>query len=216
MEENSIVDKPKRNRRSGSKKGTPFEREICRRLSMWWSQDDPNGVTDSVFWRTSQSGGWATTRAKAGKKGSLQCSDLHAIDPAGDPLIKLALIELKKGYMGDTIHDLLDRPERYAKQQYEEWIAKAEEDRQRAGSYYWMLIHMRDRREPLVWMPAGLIDALSDAAFELDASIEWSALIYLPSGIHIGGMPLSRFFTCITPSIVREVLARQEKVEKGL
>ena len=47
----------------GKAKGSSFEREIARILSLWWSK----GTRDDIFGRTMSSGAWGTQRAKAGK-----------------------------------------------------------------------------------------------------------------------------------------------------
>lgn len=134
-------------------KGSDFERQFCRRLSLWWTA----GEDDSIFWRTSQSGGRATTRAKAGKRADRHCGDLCAIDPIGEPLLRLISWELKRGYNRATFHELLDKPAQAKPPLYQEWFAKAESDRERAGAVYWALVHKRDRREPLLVTQAPLI-----------------------------------------------------------
>lgn len=138
-------------------KGQDFERLCCKQLSLWWTGDDNN---DTVFWRTSNSGGRATTRARAGKKANLHCGDIGAIDPIGEPLLRVISWELKRGYGKATIHDLLDKPAKATEQIYEAWFAKAERDRQRSGALYWALVHKRDRHEPLIWLPMELMNAL--------------------------------------------------------
>ena len=135
-------------------KGQDFERLLCKQLSLWWS----NGEDDNIFWRTSNSGGRATTRAKAGKKANIHCGDIGVIDPIGEPLLRVISWELKRGYSRATIHDLLDKPDKAKTQIYEEWFTKAERDRQRSGALYWALVHKRDRREPLIWLPMALMN----------------------------------------------------------
>src|SRR5271166_5739903 len=101
-------------------KGSQFERDICRKLSLWWTQDQspPN---DAVFWRTSNSGGRATTRKKLGKKTKGQYGDITAIDPIGQPLIDFVTIEIKRGYNKASIIDLLDKQGK-GTSQYEKWF----------------------------------------------------------------------------------------------
>ncbi len=130
-------------------KGSGFEREICKILSRWWS----DGEDDGIFWRTSQSGGRATTRAKQGRKTKNSCGDVCAIDPVGQPLLDLITVEIKRGYSSSSIQDLLDKGPRAAKQTYEKWIEKAILDSRQASSFSWMLIVKRDKRESLVLFP---------------------------------------------------------------
>lgn len=53
-------------------KGNSFEREICKKLSLWLS----NNKMDDVFWRTSNSGGRYTSRKKVGKTTENQIGDI--------------------------------------------------------------------------------------------------------------------------------------------
>lgn len=132
-----------------AQKGSSFEREFAKKLSLWWT----NGEDDFIFWRTSQSGGRATTRAKSGRKANLHCGDIGAVDPRGEPLLKWFSFELKRGYGRSTIQDLLDTTVDAKQSKYEEWIVKADRDRDRAGAMFWALIHRRDRKEPLLFLP---------------------------------------------------------------
>src|SRR3954464_11883516 len=87
-------------------KGASFERDLCKRLSLWWT----DGERDDVFWRTSQSGGRATSRTKKGKKTKNSYGDICAVDPIGQPLLDLITFEVKRGYNKDSFTDLLDKP----------------------------------------------------------------------------------------------------------
>ena len=85
-------------------KGAKFEREISKALSRWWTE----GERDDIFWRTSQSGGRATTRKKQGKSTKNQDGDICATDPIGQPLLDITTIELKVGYKSWNIKELND------------------------------------------------------------------------------------------------------------
>lgn len=138
----------------GKRKGGKFEREICKRLSLWWS----DGEDDSIFWRTHSSGGRATQRAKKGKKTTGQDGDVGAIHPSGKPLIDLVSIELKCGYNKTAdLHGLIDKLDSSAPTQYEMWIDQAIRSHQNAGSFSWLIIHQRTRKEPLVIVPQKLM-----------------------------------------------------------
>ncbi len=131
-------------------KGANFERDFCRRLSLWWS----GGEYDDLFWRTSNSGGRATVRAKKGKGTKNQYGDICATDPAGDSLMALLTFELKRGYNRATIHDVLDAPHRAADPTYGKWVTQARDSHKVAGSVSWALVVKRDRRDALILMPA--------------------------------------------------------------
>lgn len=208
----------KRKRARGGKKGFPFEREMARRLSLWWT----GGDNDNVLWRTAQSGGRATTRAKAGKNSRVHCSDLCAIDPVAEPLMRALCIELKKGYSKETIHDLLDKPTRAKRQKYEEWFDKAERDRLRAGALYWVIIHMRDRREPLIWMPAELANNLiATEVLNTDNSVcctgpcrgVLSATVSLGDGRVVCCETLHAFLEGVTPARLLAILKEATRTE---
>jgi hypothetical protein len=90
----------------GKRKGARQEREVCRELSLWAT----NGERTDVFWRSSQSGGRATTHLKVGRKLLTQAGDVSAIDPIGVMLLRLVIIEIKhyrdlqihQGFLQDT------------------------------------------------------------------------------------------------------------------
>lgn len=192
---------------NGSRKGAAWERSLCRRLSEWWT----NGERDDCFWRTSQSGGRATSRAKAGKKADLHCGDICALDEEGAPLLRVISVEAKRGYNKHTIHDLLDKPLRGKPATYTEWFAKAERDRQRAGALYWLLIHMRDRREPLVWMLQEFacrlvaLDALDGCHLHACVSTGYGETVYCET--------LAAFLTGVKPTHILTIL--KEATEKA-
>ncbi len=132
-----------------SSKGPNYEREICDQLSGWWT-----GNGDArVFWRSSGSGGMATRRNRRGKKTTIHCADVCAIDPVGDPLMGLLAIEIKRGYSKFSFQDLLDKKAKAALQEYEEWILQAEAARANADARHWLIILRRNARDPLVLFP---------------------------------------------------------------
>lgn len=135
-------------------KGSNFEREICKQLSLWWS----GGETDDIFWRTAGSGARAKTRSKVGKKTFGQYGDVQATDPVGQPLIDLCSIEIKRGYSKSTIADLIEKPANAAKQEYEKFFEQAEQDAKNGGMPYWMVIVKRDRKDIMVYIPYELYE----------------------------------------------------------
>ena len=72
-------------------KGQAFERLISRRLSLWLS----GGDNANLLWRSSQSGGRATTLRKSGTDLSVHAGDLSAIDPAGFDFTNTFFVECK-------------------------------------------------------------------------------------------------------------------------
>lgn len=136
-----------------AKKGGSFEREICKILSLWWTQE--NAVPrDDVFWRTAGSGARATTRRKSGKQTFGQCGDIQAVDQAvGQPLLDLISIELKRGYPKASIQDILDKTPTSKTPQLEQFFLQAEADSLAANTVSWALILRRDRHVPVIYIP---------------------------------------------------------------
>ena len=136
---------------NGHRKGSSFEREICKTLSEWWSQDTEGTARDDVFWRASQSGGRATQRAKSGKRTSGSYGDIAAVDPVGFPLLAVFTLELKRGRSHGDIGDMLDMPLKgYKERPFEKTLTQAVGSHKLAGSLSWLLISQRDRRRCLV------------------------------------------------------------------
>lgn len=92
-------------------KGSSFEREVSKLLSLWFSE----GKRDDLFWRTPGSGGRATSRNKAGKSTKGQYGDIFASDIEGKILEDNWNIELKTGYSKKSKKDLTDKKGKRAK-----------------------------------------------------------------------------------------------------
>jgi hypothetical protein len=74
----------------GKGKGSAFEREVCKALSLWVSA----GRKEDLFWRSAMSGGRATV---AQRRGALvrQAGDICAVEQAGHSLTSAWYIECK-------------------------------------------------------------------------------------------------------------------------
>ncbi len=162
-------------------KGSAFEREVCKKLSLWWT----NSERDDVFWRSSNSGGRATARGKTGKRTAGSYGDVAAIDPVGKPLLELCTIEIKRGYSTKTPYDLIDKRDGAAIQQWEEWIIKAVRDSQLAGVPYWMLITKRDQRLTTMFMPFDLFSMLIWYSTAPDDSIRLAVEVRAKEPIYV-------------------------------
>jgi hypothetical protein len=149
-----------------SGKGSSFEREICKKLSLWFT----NGANDCVFWRSSNSGGRATVREKVGKKTQGQYGDIACIDPIGLPLLQHTNIELKRGYNQASPMSIIDAPATAKRQLFEEFIRQSHKDSIRSGAKTWWLIHKRDRRETMIYFPSEIYPKyrIPSAVFLLD------------------------------------------------
>ena len=70
----------------GKAKGSSYEREIAKKLSLWLTA----GKRNDCIWRTSNSGGQATVT-----KFDTQCGDLHAVRPEAQKFFDTFSLELK-------------------------------------------------------------------------------------------------------------------------
>lgn len=140
-------------------KGADYERSVCKLLSLWLTR----GRDDDQLWRSSQSGGRATSRAKKGKKTKGHAGDTVATGKWGRRLLRLVTLEIKRGYnQRANVHTVLDlRPKQDAEQVYEEWIWQAYLASVRAGTPHWMIIHRRDGRDASVFLPYKLWNQLT-------------------------------------------------------
>jgi hypothetical protein len=124
-------------------KGSSYERQLCKQLSLWWSK----GTNDDWFWRSSQSGGRATTRRKSGKSTVNAAGDICAMCPEGQRFLNVVTIEAKRGYTSATLSDLVEKK---SGSLYHGFIEQARTSALEAATTYWLLIHKRDRRPAIV------------------------------------------------------------------
>jgi len=127
-------------------KGSNFEREICKKLSLWAAE----GKRDDIFWRTSQSGGRATQRRKFGIDTVNSCGDISLLDnhfKLGKILMDKILIELKRGYSSMDVLDLLDKS---ANKLVLSWYSKARREADESGRKYVWIIFRRNRRNSVI------------------------------------------------------------------
>lgn len=141
-----------------SQKGSNFEREMCKRLSLWWT----NKARDDIFWRSDGSGARATARRKQGKSTANSCGDIAILDPLGKPLVDAITFELKRGYPRTSFADAFDASPRAKAQQWQEFLAQSYLAHREAGSRHWMLISRRNQREALCFFPWELLQELRE------------------------------------------------------
>lgn len=96
-------DQKKSHRVNGSRKGSAFERKICKELSLWYSREKH----DDWFWRTSGSGARATTRQKKGQNSVSGHGDIGATCPEAQELLHHLCFEIKCGYNDVDLFSLI-------------------------------------------------------------------------------------------------------------
>lgn len=152
-----------------SKKGSQFEREICKVLSLWWSDQE----RDDLFWRTPGSGARATVRRKQGKQTTDATADLMATHKSAKPLTKSCLFEMKRGYSdkhkivknkktkklsvrkvsyGLEVLSILDKKPQHKDPILLQWWKKVEEERIATRRKYSFIIFRRDAKESCIVM----------------------------------------------------------------
>lgn len=189
-------------------KGGDFERSFCRELTAWWTDGE---FADVLFWRTAMSGGRATTRKKKGQKtNQAHCGDIAAIDAQGKPLTELVTFELKRGYRGCNLHDLLDRTNKSATPVLYEWIDQARTAARSAGSPFWAIVHRRDRRAAMILTPTKLFEKLyggpcGEPRIELTLVVRDQDDHTRAKDLMITAMPLDEFFRQVGPADVEKV-----------
>lgn len=129
-------------------KGNNFEREISKKLSLWWSENK----RDDIFWRTQSSGAFYTIRKKFGKQLSTQYGDIQAIDKDGQPFLECVCIEVKRGYNIDFF-DFLSKK----KSKFQIFLNQAKNlDKQP------VLIYKKDRKKTIIFFEKTLFLKMQD------------------------------------------------------
>jgi hypothetical protein len=148
-------------------KGSSFEREVAKQLSLWWS----GGERDDLIWRTAMSGGRATVRHRQGKRTAGQAGDLTATDDQALPLFKLVAFELKRGYAQCTLSSLMDRSDSIKPVEMERWIVQAKRSAKMGDCKYWMIIHKRNNKQTLAVFPRALLNYLQNRSVPLESLV---------------------------------------------
>lgn len=173
---------------SKAKKGSSFEREFAKRLSLWWTDNE----MDDVFWRSSNSGGRATLRGKSNQSTYMQAGDIAATRPEGNLLLEVMTFELKRGYPKCNIHDSLDKMDSHKPTQWEMFWQQSRTSATLNKSFSHVLITKRDRRQAMIWMPRNLrvsLGVIPSVSFHLGPFL-------------VDGMQLDDWFECVTPASI--------------
>jgi len=190
---------------SKSGKGSQFERDICRELSLWWS----DGERDDIFWRTSGSGARATTRRRQEKKTAYEAGDVGFRCPTGKLFVDYFLLELKRGYSaGISVLDLIDKGTG-KKPLLLQWQEKVEKEKEFTQRSWTLIIFRRNSRRTCMLMDLKLYnlfqdqcgDFFSDVIFINRVTFQWVII------------SLADFFNWISAATIKE-LARESNLIK--
>lgn len=192
-----------------SRKGSAFEREVCKRLSEWWTAD----ARSDVFWRTTTSGARATNRAAKGQSTYGQYGDIQATDPMGEPLLKLICFELKCGYPTVSVGDLLDTVN--GGKVWNEWIKKAKRSAEGAKSCHWMIVFKKGRRQSMAIYPKGLHDEFERIGTVLENGLRSCGWFRCPGVAEVVGdlivAPLEDFLEAASPGEIYAITRLRKK-----
>jgi hypothetical protein len=179
-------------------KGGEYEREFCKRLSLWWTVNE----ADDVFWRTSNSGGRATVRGRKGKPTSGHYGDVGATDERGKSFLRFFTVELKRGYTDSADWSMLiDKPKGAAWKTYHQWFKKAEQNRRESGAKSWLLVVRRDRRQDMAFLPADDFWSIVPPDVPLDQHVR----LILMDGEEIYAMTLTSFLAFLEPKTIMKL-----------
>ena len=135
-----------------SKKGSQFERDTCRVLSLWYS----HGKRDDYFWRTAASGARATVRMKQGKMTSDSAGDICALHPSAKKLTEICIFELKRGYSqknrsaGISILTIVDKLQKEKEPVLLQWFEKLDKEMKQHKRQFGFIIFKRDRKNACI------------------------------------------------------------------
>jgi len=124
--------------KGGLNKGSPYEREISRELSLYFS------------------------KGESGKKDRYMLGDITFIDPQGKPYIDTFLVELKRGRKSELdVLSIVDFPKSSKEPSLIKWWKKAETERIEGERAYSQIIIRRDRKVSIIVLDTGLFEILS-------------------------------------------------------
>ena len=137
-----------------SQKGSNFERDMARAISMWWTRESH----DDCFWRVLGSGGMATRKERSGKATThASFNDIEPKTADAHAFTDKVILELKRGYHSWSITDVIDS-KNPKKQKWAEFFEQTTYAWKASKRKYWVVIFKRDQRKimiaicPDLWM----------------------------------------------------------------
>ena len=176
------------------RKGSSFERTVCRQLSLWFS----DGKSEDLFYRTAGSGARSTARAKKGKTTANSAGDIGYLDAAGKPLIEAITFELKCGYNNTDTTSLIDTAPGRKRPQLSEFVEQAIDSANNAKSTYWAVIHKRNGKQALIHFPMSMWQRIQEF-FVHQGSLQ---ITYVSAEVReIVSMPFAAFLEIVPPEL---------------
>jgi hypothetical protein len=122
---------------NGKSKGSQFERDISKKLSLWFS----NNKRDDLFWRSQNSGGRWTTRFQKQKKTIGQSGDIASTTEETFSFIEKFYIECK-AYKDINIWSLFKREN---KGNIKTWWNKAKKQAKSENKIVWLILKQNNK-----------------------------------------------------------------------
>jgi len=188
------MDMKSKKRVNSMRKGSSFEKEICKQLSLWFSHDE----REDLFYRTAGSGARSTSRAKRGKTTANSAGDIGYLDASGKPLMEAITFELKCGYNNTDTTSLIDTAPGRKRPQLLEFIEQAVDSAKNAQSKYWAVIHKRNGKQALIHFPMSMWQQIQ----ELVVNRGNLQITYVSADVHeIVSMPFATFLKIVPPEL---------------
>lgn len=184
----------------GKSKGNAFEREVCKRLSLWATR----GKRDDVLWRSAISGGRATVHAKKGKSLAHVAGDICGVHPDADPFVSRFYAECKF-YRDLKVPALFYTGDGTLAAFWNETVKQA----QRHGKAP-MLIFKQNLYKPMVGMQSGDFDRLGIYASAIITELDFNVCTFeafLKHAVSPAPLPKER------PKLLRKVVLRGGKAD---
>ena len=141
---------------------------------------------------------------KKGKTTYGSYGDIAAVDPIGDPLLKMFTIELKRGSSYSHPGDLLDFKTVNGAHPWVRCLMQAIKSHKESGSKSWMMICKRDHRLPIVYLEARAFKRLFFCDSPNSSFVRfWLEIRQSEKGgseeANFVGLPLEAFLEGVTP-----------------
>ena len=193
-------------KKKGRNKGSPFERLIAKRLSLWASHN----TSDDWVWRTSGSGARAKIRSNKGKKTAGAYGDLKAEHPKASFLFLNTTFELKIGYKNWCVLDVIDKPKLRSNQKnvkeqtFSSFCSQAEEDTRNAEATHTVIITKKDKREIMIWLEFSVFKKFFSEQIK-NKTVDYVKIVAAPNKTY-AGITLDMFLDHVSPEKYNEIM----------
>ncbi len=171
----------------GKLKGGEFERDVCKKLSLWLS----DGKNQNLLWRSAMSGGRATIQLRKGDKAVAQSGDISAISEEAFAFINAFSVECKSYkdiYLQNMVWDGKEGMPYFWQQTY---------DAAESSSKFPILIAKQNRRKEIICLDRRGRDMFT---IPMRARVYWS---HDPTMSLVGIYQFSEFIDRVDPKSLK-------------